>query len=286
MDNQHIEDQIVKWLTKKLDDTKQKGFVIGVSGGIDSAVVSTLCAKTGKPTIVVSLPIAQSTTLADKHMASLTSRHPNVRVSECYLDKALYSLEGSIWGDLFEMNRYSIDTNENRDLVSANLRSRLRMCTLYAFANASGFLVVGTGNKVEDYGVGFFTKYGDGGVDISPIGDLLKSEVRTLASHLGIIEEIVKAAPTDGLWADARTDEDQIGASYDELEWAMSEYGRIFCLLGDTFEEKLKMAQRMSGLAAFDLSDPRKQEVLKIFHQRHVANRHKMNMPPVCVVER
>jgi len=277
MDNQHIEDQIVSWLTKKLEDTKQKGFVIGVSGGIDSAVVSALCAKTGKPTILVSLPIAQSTELADKHMASLTSRHPNVRVSECYLDKALYSLEGSIWGDLFEMNRYSVDTNENRDLVSANLRSRIRMCTLYAFANASGFLVVGTGNKVEDYGVGFFTKYGDGGVDISPIGDLLKSEVRTLASHLGIIEEIVKAAPTDGLWADARTDEDQIGASYDELEEAMEFFAGVE--IPETTLDQLRQEK------IEDITE-RQWEVLAIYLKRHNANQHKMTMPPVCVVER
>lgn len=286
MECSFVESQIVSWLTKKLESTKQKGFVVGISGGIDSALVSTLCAKTGKPTIVVSLPIAQNTLLADRHMAWLTSKYPNVKESECNLTGSLYSLEGDIWADLFDHNTYCIDTGENRDLVSANLRSRLRMCALYAFANASGFLVVGTGNKVEDYGVGFFTKHGDGGVDISPIGDLFKSEVRELASYLGIDSEIVKAAPTDGLWADSRTDEDQIGATYDELEWAMSEYGRIFCLLGDTFEEKLKTAQRMSGLAAFDLSDPRKQEVLKIFHQRHVANRHKMSMPPVCLVER
>lgn len=277
MDNQHIEDQIVNWLTKKLDDTKQKGFVIGVSGGIDSAVVSTLCAKTDCPTIVVSLPIAQSTTLADKHIAWLTSKYPNVRSSECYLDKALYSLEGSIWADFFEGNPYSIDTNENRDLVSANLRSRLRMCTLYAFANASGFLVAGTGNKVEDYGVGFFTKYGDGGVDISPIGDLLKSEVRALASHLGIIEEIVKAAPTDGLWADARTDEDQIGASYDELEEAME------FLAGVEIPETTLDQLRQEKIE--DITE-RQWEVLAIYLKRHNANQHKMTIPPVCVVER
>jgi len=226
---------------------------------------------------VVSLPIEQSTSLADKHISWLTQHYSNVKGSECSLDKALYSLEGSIWGDIFEMNPYSIDTNENRDLVSANLRSRLRMCTLYAFANASGFLVAGTGNKVEDYGVGFFTKYGDGGVDISPIGSLLKSEVRALASHMGIIEEIVTAAPTDGLWADARTDEDQIGASYDELEWAMDFFAGI--------EPPETTLEQMRQEKIEDITE-RQWEVLAIYLKRHNANQHKMTMPPLCIVER
>lgn len=275
MDCQFVEDQIVKWLNRTLTTTKQKGFVVGVSGGIDSALVSTLCAKTGQPTIVVSLPIElSSTTLADEHITWLATTYPNVKSSECVLDKALYSFEGAIWGDIFEHNTYSIDTNENRDLVSANIRSRLRMCALYAFANASGFLVVGTGNKVEDYGIGFFTKYGDGGVDISPIGDLLKSEVRDLASHLGVVEGIVNAAPTDGLWADGRTDEDQIGASYDELEWAMSTFDK-FGMSGNC-----TLGQEMAGLTE------RQWEVLNIYSNRHNANQHKMKMPPICIVER
>ena len=277
MDCSLVESQIIYWLTKKIEESKQKGFVVGVSGGIDSALVSTLCAKTGLPTIVVSLPIAQSTTLADRHMAWLSAQYPNVKISECYLDKALYSLEGSIWGDLFDHNNYSIDTNENRDLVSANLRSRIRMCALYAFANASGFLVVGTGNKVEDYGVGFFTKYGDGGVDISPIGDILKSEVRTLSSHMGIIDDIVTATPTDGLWADSRTDEDQIGATYDELEEAMEFLAGVE--IPETTLDQLRLENQ-------EEITERQWDVLTIYLKRHNANQHKMTMPPVCIVER
>ena len=277
MDCSLVESQIIDWLKQKIESSKQKGFVIGVSGGIDSALVSTLCAKTGLPTIVVSLPIAQSTTLADRHMAWLSAQYPNVKISECYLDKALYSLEGSIWGDLFDHNNYSIDTNENRDLVSANLRSRIRMCALYAFANASGFLVVGTGNKVEDYGVGFFTKYGDGGVDISPIGDILKSEVRTLSSHMGIIDDIVTATPTDGLWADSRTDEDQIGATYDELEEAMEFLAGVE--IPETTLDQLRLENQ-------EEITERQWDVLTIYLKRHNANQHKMTMPPVCIVER
>lgn len=261
MDCNIVQDKIVAWLKNQLDKSGQNGFVIGVSGGIDSAVVSTLCAQTGKPIIVVSLPIGQNTKLADAHISWLTLTYPNVKNFECDLTGSLYNVESTIWGDLFDHNSYSIDTNENRDLVSANLRSRLRMCTLYAFANASRFLVVGTGNKIEDYGIGFFSKFGDGGVDLSPIGDLLKSEVRELGKHLGIIDAIVKAAPTDGLWADGRTDEDQIGATYDELEWAMN------WLYSSVTKEQ---------------PTERQWTVLGIYLKRHNANKHKMEMPPIC----
>lgn len=261
MDCASVEKQIINWLCLQLDNSKQRGFVVGVSGGIDSAVVSTLCAKTGKPTIVVSLPIGQNTKLANEHITWLTEHCPNVIRFECDLTDSLYKLESTIWGDLFECNTYSLDSDENRDLVSANLRARLRMCTLYAFANASRFLVVGTGNKVEDFGIGFFTKHGDGAIDISPIGDLLKSEVRELGKYLGVLDAIVTAAPTDGLWADGRTDEDQIGATYEELEWAMT-------WLPDSKNNT-------------DISE-RQKEVLGIYLKRLNANSHKMRMPPVC----
>jgi NAD+ synthase len=263
MDCQFVSEQIVRWLKNQLKSTGQKGFVIGVSGGVDSALVSTLSAMTGEPTIVASLPIGQKTELADKHIAWLTARYPNVRGSEIDLTQAHYQFELAVWADIFDKNSYSLDTNYNRDLVSANLRSRFRMCALYAFANASGFLVVGTGNKVEDFGIGFCTKGGDSMIDISPIGDLFKSEVKALASHVGVIGEIVTAAPTDGLWADGRTDEDQIGATYDELEWAMK---WLYTQHDESFSSLTK----------------RQSEVITIYLKRHTANQHKMQMPPIC----
>lgn len=246
---------IVQWLKLQLQTTKQKGFVIGVSGGIDSAVTSTLCALTGAPVIAVSMPIHQAKTensRAERHLQWLTERYPNVQVTIADLTP------------IFDTYREQIHSITEDDLVAANLRSRLRMTTLYALANAHGYLVVGTGNKVEDYGIGFFTKYGDGGVDISPIGDLYKSEVREIGRQLEINNEIIEAAPTDGLWSDGRTDEDQIGASYDELEFAM---------------------KWLSNSVTATLT-PRQQEVLSIYLKRHVANQHKMKMPPVCKIER
>lgn len=265
-----VSDQIITWLNTEITSTKQKGFVVGVSGGIDSALVSTLCALTGHPTFAVSIPIHQGRTehkRCEKHLEWLTERFSNVLVKTADLTSILDSYREYI---------HSVDLKTHDDLVSANLQSRFRMMTLYAFANAYGFLVAGTGNRVEDHGVGFFTKYGDGGVDISPIGSLLKSQVRELAAFLGVQEEIVKATPTDGLWTDGRSDEDQIGATYDELEAAMALHGRITCFVGKTFEDKLKHA---------DLTE-RQQEVMMIYHNRHEANQHKMKMPPVCWVSK
>jgi NAD+ synthase len=267
MDYQNVSNQITSWLKNQLEKSNQKGFVVGISGGIDSAVVSTLCAETGMPTIAVSLPIAQHPALANEHIAFLRTKFLNVRSAESDLSNVFYKMENELWGSLFDYNPHAINTNENHDLVSANLRSRLRMCALYAFANASGFLVAGTGNKVEDFGIGFFTKHGDGAVDLSPIGDLMKSEVRGLAKHLGIIEDIVKAVPADGLWNDNRSDEDQIGATYDELEWAMN-----WTKDKEAFQD--------------DTLSPREKEVLEIYINRHHNNQHKMKMPPVCIIER
>lgn len=210
-----LHNQISQWLADYLETANLQTFVVGVSGGIDSALVSTLCAETGKRTIVVSMPIHQAEDQlerANRHIQWLESKYPNVES----ITKDLSSLFNN-FRSLFELL-------EN-DLALANSRSRLRMVTLYQIAGINNGLVVGTGNKVEDFGIGFFTKYGDGGVDISPIGDLTKSEVRDLAQELGILEEIIVAVPTDGLWEDNRTDEDQIGATYDELEWAMNHTG-------------------------------------------------------------
>ena len=202
---------IAAWIKRYVEDNNLKTLVVGVSGGIDSAVTSTLCAMTGVPTIAVNLPLDSkqaNTDLSNLHLGWLSSQFDNVVTDVLCLDTVYDAFSEVVRG-------------YQNDLGFANSKSRLRMVTLYQIAASSGGLVVGTGNKVEDFGVGFFTKYGDGGVDISPIADLTKTQVRQLAGHLGISRKIIEAPPTDGLWEDARSDEEQIGASYEELEWAM-----------------------------------------------------------------
>ena len=220
-----------------------KAFVIGVSGGIDSAVVSTLCAKTVLPTYVLTMPLhskEENTELSDLHAYGLVEKYPNVTLvnvdlSETY-DKFMF------WVD---------DTFTGNKLANANTKSRLRMVSLYQVAGSVGGIVVGTGNKVEDYGVGFYTKYGDGGVDIAPIADLYKTEVWELGKHLGVDERIVDAVPTDGLWDDGRKDEDQIGASYEQLEEAM-EYRRGPAV--DILDEfNMKNKHKMEPIPTFKL---------------------------------
>ena len=260
---------IGKWLQDHLSLSCQKGFVVGVSGGVDSAVVSTLCATTQCPTLVVSLPICQDATQLErcnKHIAWLTERYPNVTNYEIDLGRVLTQFENDLWPHIWEQ--------KSCELVSANLRSRLRMCALYAFANANNYLVIGTGNKIEDYGVGFFTKGGDGMVDLSPIGDLLKSEVKKLALELNIIPEICAAVPTDGLWGDNRSDEDQLAATYDELEWAMWYCERF--MIDTNVRLHLIINERLTE---------RQHEVLRIYYNRNKANQHKMRMPPVCRID-
>ena len=210
-----LETRIVSWLKDYAEQFNIKAFVIGVSGGIDSAVSSTLAAKTGLPVYALGMPIYQKEeqeTLSDAHLEWLESNFSNVVVQKFDLSKVFATFE-------FTMREFGADKH-----ALANSRSRLRMVTLYQIATTVGGLVVGTGNKVEDYGVGFYTKYGDGGVDIAPIADLYKTEVWELGKHFGVDERIINAAPTDGLWDDGRTDEDQLGASYVQLEEAM-EYG-------------------------------------------------------------
>ena len=204
---------IDRWLKDYYYMHSIKAFVVGVSGGIDSAVVSTLCAKTELPTYVLTMPLHSkegNTKLSDAHAKALMKKYSNVRVVNVDLS------------DTYETLLFYIDQDfVNNKLANANTKSRLRMVTLYQVAGSVGGIVVGTGNKVEDYGVGFYTKYGDGGVDIAPIADLYKTEVRELGGHLGVMNEIIDAPPTDGLWDDGRSDEDQIGATYAELEEAM-----------------------------------------------------------------
>ena len=217
-DYPELKTRIVSWIKDYSTTNNIKSLVVGVSGGIDSAVVSTLCAETGLPTYVLSMPLlskVDSDKLSDSHANTLEEKYNNVtkirvELSGVY-DKFVHSLNW--WTGSYQ---YTIN-----ELANANTKSRLRMVTLYQVAGTVGGIVVGTGNKVEDYGVGFYTKYGDGGVDIAPIADLYKTEVWMLGEYLGIDERIISAPPTDGLWDDGRTDEDQIGATYAELEHAM-----------------------------------------------------------------
>jgi NAD+ synthase len=259
MNPEAVTEHIVAWLQSYLEGSGMEGWVVGVSGGIDSAVTSTLCALTGAPTVCVEMPIRQApeqVSRASKHIEVLCAEHARVRRSTVSLTE-VYDTFSKVLPD---------GPDESRGLAMANSRARLRMTTLYALAQRAKSLVAGTGNKVEDFGVGFYTKYGDGGVDLSPIADLNKTEVFVLAAHLGIIQEIQQAAPTDGLWGDDRTDEDQLGATYPELEWAMVWESR-----GPSQEEEANLPWRQ-------------QEVLATYRRFHRANKHKMEPIPVCDV--
>ena len=241
-----LQNRISNWLNEYLTGNNMESFVIGISGGIDSAVTSTLCAMTGKRTIVVTMPIHQNpeeTFRGMNHIDWLKDNYPNVEQ---------YNVELTGIYDKFKIESPALFQN---DLSLANTKARIRMSTLYLIAGGSKGLVVGTGNKVEDFGVGFFTKYGDGGVDISPIADLMKSEVYEIAKKLNINKEIIDASPTDGLWDDGRTDQDQLGVTYDELEWAMN-YD------GSSINERQKY-------------------VLEIYNKHRKQNLHKMREIPI-----
>ncbi|MDA9853456.1 NAD(+) synthase, partial [Candidatus Pelagibacter sp.] len=197
--------------------SKAQSLIIGISGGIDSSVSSTLSAMTGIKTIVLSMPIKQKLSQHDlslKHQEWLVKNFDNVEAHTLNLDKLFETFESTL-------------SNFGSELGMANSRARIRMSTLYQVAAANKGIVVGTGNKVEDFGVGFYTKYGDGGVDISPIADCNKSEVWEIGKSINIIQEIIEAAPTDGLWDDGRTDEGQLGLKYEELEEAMNNVNSI-----------------------------------------------------------
>lgn len=257
MKTQAIINHIVKWLKDYAKENNQKGFVVGVSGGIDSALTSTLCAETDLDVLCLEMPIHQSENQVSRalyHIKWLQEKYPNVRMTQVNLTPVFESLLEAL---------PKVEDEESRMMSLANTRARLRMTSLYYFAAFEGLLVAGTGNKVEDFGVGFYTKYGDGGVDLSPIADLMKTEVYALAEALGVNDDILVAPPTDGLWGDSRTDEDQIGASYPELEWAM----------------RMKDAGKTSN----DFKD-REKEVFDIFMDYNTKNQHKMQPIPVCEI--
>ncbi|MDG1685221.1 MAG: NAD(+) synthase [Flavobacteriaceae bacterium] len=257
MKTKDVVDHIINWLNAYVEESKLDGFVVGVSGGVDSALTSALCANTGKPTLCLEMPIHQESnqvSRANRHTSWLAKNFSNVRAKVVPLN--------DLYDSFCKLDAAGND-NTNTLLSLANTRSRLRMATLYYFASQERFLVAGTGNKVEDFGVGFYTKYGDGGVDVSPIADLMKSEVRELAAHLGVHESIVNAAPTDGLLDDNRTDEDQLGATYDELEWAMQQ------------QENGKITADFTG---------RDKTVFSTYEKHHTMNKHKMIPIPICVI--
>jgi NAD+ synthase len=252
-----VNEYIVDWLKTYANNAKVSGFVVGISGGVDSAVTSTLCAQTGFPTLCIEMPIHQAKNQVSRgreHIDQLKKRFSNVNCAEANLTPIYESFKSEV----------PKGENESKHQLSlANTRARLRMTSLYYFAGIHNYLVVGTGNKVEDFGVGFYTKYGDGGVDVSPIADLMKSDVYALGAYLQIPESIQQAAPTDGLFGDNRTDEDQLGASYDELEWAMLE------------DEKGSTSELFFG---------REKEVFEIFKRLNFLNKHKMKPIPVCTI--
>lgn len=248
-----IKEHIVNWLNNYSEESRTSGFVVGISGGVDSAVTSTLCALTGRRVVVLNMPIRQFKNEFDRsseHITWLKKKFKNVESAAVDLTPVLETIESVFDPDLQDF------------MTMANTRARLRMTTLYAYASRYKLLVAGTGNKVEDFGVGFYTKYGDGGVDVSPIADLFKTEVYTLGKEIGVVKSILNARPTDGLFEDGRTDEDQLGATYPELEWAM------------TYIEN----KESYGL------DARQKHVMEIYTTRNRANKHKMKPIPVCLI--
>lgn len=257
MKTEKVVDHIVKWLKDYALNAHVNGFVIGISGGIDSAVTSILCAKTGLDVLCLEMPIHQAVSHVSRgqeHIAQLKQQFPNVKDTLTDLTPVFEEFK----------NQVSLKgTQSTVDMALANTRARLRMTTLYYHAGLHGLLVAGTGNKVEDFGVGFYTKYGDGGVDLSPIADLMKSEVYEIANYLGVTKTIRTAAPSDGLFGDDRSDEDQIGASYPELEWAMK--------------------MKANGKNTSDY-EGREAEIYKIFNRLNSANKHKMIPIPICEI--
>jgi NAD+ synthase len=261
---------ITKWIKSYATKNKISTLVVGISGGIDSSVVSALCAETGLKTIVVQMPIRQAKTLDNRSSMQagwLLERYKeNVTHMSMDLTPVYTAFEKKI-GPFCNIEEAA---TEQSNLAFANSRARLRMMTLYQIAQSHGGIVVGTGNKVEDFGVGFYTKYGDGGVDISPIGDCLKTEVWDTGREFGLPQEIIDAPPTDGLWTDGRTDEDQLGMSYPELERAMA---------NDVLER-----QDVYNTLPIELGKDERAQ-LKKYRAIRARNMHKMLPIPVCEIK-
>lgn len=249
---------IVRWIRAYAKQARVDTLVVGISGGIDSSVVSALCAETGLKTIVVQMPIRQNKKLDNRssmQAAWLQERYPTT-VTHMSMD--LTPVFAAFEKKLQPFCSTEQEPNEQEQLAFANSRARLRMMALYQIAQSHGGIVVGTGNRVEDFGVGFFTKYGDGGVDISPIGDCMKTVVWDIGRELGLPQEIIDAEPTDGLWNDSRTDEDQLGMTYPELERMM------------------QMDETGTEIAVKDRAK------MKRYRELRARNLHKMQPIPVC----
>lgn len=258
---------IVKWLKQYAKSAKISTFVVGISGGIDSSVVSALCARTGLKTIVVQMPIRQNKKLDNRSSMQATWLLNHYSANVIHMSMDLTPVFSAFEKKVDPFCQIEDDTYDTYKLANANSRSRLRMMTLYQIAQCHNALVVGTGNRVEDFGVGFFTKYGDGGVDISPIGDCLKTEVWDMGREMGLPQEIIDAAPTDGLWDDGRTDEDQLGMTYPELERAMA---------NDKLDRECVYQTLEIPMA--------REEKAQLNHYRKLRKRnmHKMEPIPVC----
>jgi NAD+ synthase len=259
---EELKNRIIKWLGDYVVEHNIKSFVVGVSGGIDSAVVSTLCAETGLSTYVLSMPLHSSSendSLSDDHTSYLEEKYNNVTKIRIDLTTAYDQLVQSFdfWAGAGEFT--------SNNLANANTKSRIRMVALYQVAGNVGGIVVGTGNKVEDYGVGFYTKYGDGGVDIAPIADLYKTEVWELGKHLGVDQRIIDAKPTDGLWEDGRSDEDQIGTSYELLEWVMDSE-----IMNSSYD-----SEQLTKWKGEELTEDQR-TAIKQYQKFNTQNKHKM----------
>lgn len=265
--------EVTAWLKEYAQKAGLKGFVLGVSGGVDSAVVSTLCARTGMPVLCLEMPIHQDpshTARSTRHIAWLKAQFPEVSSANIDLTATFDVMRNALHAN-------ANDSVEKMNLADANTRSRLRMATIYYYANSVGLIVAGTGNKVEDFGIGFCTKGGDSQIDVSPLGNISKTEVWAVAAALGVNQEIIDAKPTDGLWAGSPSDEDQIGASYPELEWAME-----FCSDHYIGFDNCTIDKGVAAVARFETENiERKEQVMRIYMTRNRANHHKMVPAPI-----